>query len=62
MDFMTSVVLRVRFLLGVVSFIVLVVEPVVVSIRRQFSVMKLLVIISDSLHVLRCINNFRIMW
>jgi hypothetical protein len=59
---MTSVVLRVRFLLGVVSFIVFVVESVVVSIWRQFGVVELLVIISDSLHVLRCINNLRIMW
>jgi len=59
---MTSVVSCVRFLLGVVSFIVLVVETVVVSRWGKLGVMELFVVITNSLHVFRSINNIWVVW
>ena len=62
LESMTSVVSCVRFLLGVVSFIVLVVETVVVSRWGKLGVMELFVVITNSFHVLRGINSVWVIW
>ena len=49
-------------LMGVFTFVVFGVETVIVSIARQFGVVERLMIVSNSLHVLRSIGNLWVMW